>query len=269
MPRGAWRWRQATLPFARRRDRTDGHDSAASNAAGTRSELQLDTDPAIGSGSLTGGPATIAAGMGQTYTATFNTPTAGSYSNVVTFSQMGDNQAYPGALGLAASSTTIYGSVFSGSGTWAGGNGTSWGSGASPNWTDANGVQAAPGTFQGFNDTAVLDDTGGTNTTITLDGVSPTLAQLTFNTTAGGSYTLSQGSGAAALILSNGGAPGTPGRAAASVTVLAGTHTISAPITLSSSGSFGPVAGMQLTLSGNISDGGARACPCCYRRLAR
>ena len=49
--------------------------------------------------------------------------------------------------------------VFSGSGRWLGGNGSSWGSGASGNWTDANGsgVQAGPGTFPGFNDTAVLD----------------------------------------------------------------------------------------------------------------
>ncbi len=143
--------------------------------------------------------------------------------------------------------------VFSGSGRWTGTNGaTSWGSGASGNWTDANGqgVQAAPGTFSGYNDTAVLDNTGGTNTTITLDGASPTLAALIFNTTGSGSYTLGQGAvGAGSLNLNNG------ANAAAVVTVLGGTHTITAPITLTSSGSFAPTVGTQLTLAGNISNG--------------
>ena len=97
----------------------------------------------------------------------------------------------------------------------------------------------------------MLDDSGGTNTTITLDGVSPTLAALTFSTSTGRSYDLAQGSGTASLILSNGTS------AAAVVTVLSGTHMISAPITLSSSGSFAPLAGTQLVLSGNIGNGGA------------
>ena len=136
--------------------------------------------------------------------------------------------------------------VFSGSGRWTDATVTSWGAGS--NWTDANSssVRAAPGIW-GYNDTAVLDDTGGTKT-ITLDGASPTLAALTFSTSAGG-YTLAQGSGGT-LNLSN-------GTNSAVVTVSSGTQSITAPITLSSNSSFAPVAGSQLTLSGAIGGTGA------------
>ena len=161
---------------------------------------------------------------------------------------VGDTASYaPLSVGYTAT-------VFSGNGHWTGGNGssTSWGlAAATTNWTDMNGsgVHAAPGTFQNFNDTAAFDDIAGSNTTITLDGAMPTLSVLTFNTTGGRSYDLEQGSGTTSLVLSNGTA------AAAVVAVLSGTHTISAPITLSSSGAFDLADNTQLGVSGAISNG--------------
>ena len=87
---------------------------------------------------------------------------------------------------------------------------------------NGSGVQATPGTFSGYNDTALLANTGGAKT-ITLDGVSPTLAALTFSTTGVG-YTLAQGSGGTLNVSS--------GTNLAAVTVLSGTEAITAPITL-------------------------------------
>ena len=173
--------------------------------------------------------------------------TAGSLNTTINLASHGEN--LPGKIDQPVS-LTYTANVFSGSGRWTGTNGgTSWGGSNSTNWTDANnsGVRAGPGMFQSFNDTAIFDDTGSTNS-ITLDRASPTLAALVFSTTSGKSCTLAQGSGGT-LNLNN-------GSNAASVTVLSGTHAISAPITLSSSGSFGPTLGTQLTLSGDISDGG-------------
>ena len=105
--------------------------------------------------------------------------------------------------------------VFSGSGNWTGGSGSSWGS--SGNWTDSNGsgIQAAPGTW-GFNDTAAFSGSGSV-TAIDLTGVNATLQALRFSNS---SYTLSNGS----LTL---GSSGT-----ATVTVSSGTQTINTPITL-------------------------------------
>ncbi len=173
---------------------------------------------------------------------------AGIFNGSITLTTSGEGLVNESPVNVLVSYTAA---VFSGSGRWNGGNGsTSWGSRSSSNWTDVNGqgVQAAPGTFAGFADTAVLDDTGGTNTTVTLDGASPMLAALIFSTTGGGSYTVAQGSGGT-LNLSNG------ANAAATVVVSNGTHAITAPIMLSSSGSFAPALGTQLTLAGNIGDG--------------
>jgi T5SS/PEP-CTERM-associated repeat protein len=86
-----------------------------SNAPGTRSALEVNSAPTIASGSLISVPAApyyVSAGTSQTYTATFSTPTAGNFSDTLTFSQMGDNQALPGALALGSSSTTISGTVY-------------------------------------------------------------------------------------------------------------------------------------------------------------
>ena len=75
-----------------------------SNAPGTRSDLEIDSAPTIGSGTLSGGPAApyyVSAGSAQAYTATFNAGnTPGPLSNTVTFASAGDKQSLPGASPL-------------------------------------------------------------------------------------------------------------------------------------------------------------------------
>ena len=89
--------------------------------------------------------------------------------------------------------------------------------------------------------------TAGNSATVSLDGASPSLAAITFNTTGGGGYTIAQGSGGT-LTLNGGGS-------AASVTVTSGTHAISAPITLATDANIAVTnGGDSLTVSGAISD---------------
>ncbi len=72
-----------------------------SDAAGSRSSLQIGAAPSIGGGSLSSGPTLpylVAAGSAQSYTANFSVGNAaGVYSNTVTFASAGDNQSLPGA----------------------------------------------------------------------------------------------------------------------------------------------------------------------------
>ena len=120
-------------------------------------------------------------------------------------------------LGTSTSATI---SVFNGNGTWNSSSGSLWGNGANSNWTDANGVHAAPGTFAGFTniDTAAFCGSGSV-TAISLTGANPSLAALSFS---GSNYTLSDGT----LTLSSAGT--------ASITV-SGTQSISSLLNLASS----------------------------------
>jgi fibronectin-binding autotransporter adhesin len=195
---------------------------------------------------ISGGP--LAQGVSNSGSQTYTASVAGTFSVAPTVASATNDTI--GGSAMAGTTQLAAISVFSGSGRWIGGNGTSWGSQASPNWADVNGsgVAAAPGTF-GYNDTVVLDDTGGTNTTITLDGVSPTLAALTFNSTAS-SYVLAQGSGTTSLILTN-------GTNAAVVTLQSGTNAITTPIFVAG-GNLDISASNNsiLSITGNIADDG-------------
>ena len=234
--------------------------SVLNNAPATYSE-KLDASISASSGiNATGSISLLPAGStdNSSLVVGLNTASAGIINGTatITLNSNGTGTSGLAPTTLAPKTVNVSGNVFSGNGHWTGGNGssTSWGTRtATSNWTDENGVAAAPGTWS-YNDTATFDDTAGTNTTITLDGASPTLSVLTFNTTAGGSYSLQQGSGGT-LNLNNGPS------AAATVNVLSGTHSICAPIELSSSASFNLVSSTvgtpMLTVSGNISDGGA------------
>ena len=73
-------------------------------------------------------------------------------------------------------------------------------------------------------DTATF--TGSATATVSLNGVSPSLSALNFNTTSAGQYTVAVGS-SGALTVNNGASAGT-------IAATGGTHVISAPITLSS-----------------------------------
>ena len=189
-----------------------------------------------------------------------DTSTAGQKNGSATITLISDGT---GTSGLAPTTLTpvtltVTGNVFSGNGYWTGTGGTtSWGNqAATSNWVDEHGIAGAPGTWApNYSDSATFDDRAA-NMTITLDGASPTLSVLTFNTSAGGSYNLEQGS-SGTLNLNNG------PNAAATVNVLSGTHAISAPISLASSATFNmttnpfsTIGSPVLTVTGNITDGG-------------
>jgi autotransporter-associated beta strand protein len=212
-----------------------------SDGSGTISNLEVNATPTIDSGSLSAGPTSpylISTGSSQSYTATF-TPTAGSYSNTVTFSQIGDNQAYSGASALTSGSVAITGTVFSGTGTWISSSGSAWGTLGSANWNGG----AAPGTFGApytATDTAIFSGSGSV-TTVNLSAANPSLASLLLS---GSSYTLTGGS----LTL----AGSTP-----TITVTGGSQEIASALVLSGTGSQISLTNSgSLDISGNISEAG-------------
>ena len=225
---------------------------AVGNAAGTRSDLEVDSAPSISQGALSGGPATpyyVSAGSAQTYTATFdagNTP--GAFSNTVTLVSAGDNQSLPGANPPGLLAVSITGNVYSGKAQWNAAGG-SWGT--SGNWMDAvgGGPSGAPGVSGYATDTATFGATAsGGSAAVTLDSAAPVLSNLVFSNS-NASWVIQPGTGNSALSLT-----GTDAGSPAAVTVICGTHYVQVPVVLesnlivSSSGS--------LEIDGNISDGG-------------
>jgi hypothetical protein len=169
-----------------------------------------------------------------------NTP--GLISNTISLATVGEGLAGENPIPVQVSYTTT---VFSGSASWTGASGSSWGMNGSWQDTQTAGVQVAPGQFAGYNDSAVLDDTAVGSRAITLDGASPTLSSLVFNTPSGNGYSIGPGTGGT-LQMNNGGA-------AAAITVIAGSHSISAPISFAGSGAITLNPSTQLTVSSNIS----------------
>ncbi len=147
----------------------------------------------------------------------------------------------PGENLYAPIPISYIGQVFSGSGTWNSSSGSLWGAGPNSNWTDANGIQAAPGTFPGFanTDSAIFSGSGSV-TTIDLTGANPSLNALSFSNS---SYTLSGGS----LTLS--GSNGT-----ATVMVSSGTQSIKTPMTLASNATIDTAQNAQLSIAGGITE---------------
>ncbi len=102
-------------------------------------------------------------------------------------------------------------------------------------------VVAPPGLRGVTGDTVLFGAAGGSP--VTLDGASPSVAAIAFDN-ATSSYTIAQGSGGT-LQLNN-------GANAATISVMHGSHTISAPVLLNSNLSIAPAAGTTLTISGAI-----------------
>ena len=185
-------------------------------------------------------------GLGQSQTRSLSGPTslalAGSGTLPITLTVTGEGLAGEGSYaGLIVPYTGAQ--VFSGSGRWAlSGTSGTWNDNS--HWTAVGGgVGAAPGTFAGFTgDTAILDTSGGT---VSLDGIAPQLAGLTFGGTSG--YTILQGSGTSQLTLGSSGS-------SALVAVAGGNHTISAPILLGGNLAVNTTGGASLELSGDIQE---------------
>ena len=176
--------------------------------------------------------------------------TAGTFTAATALSLApGTEAGVAGAQNPGAVVVKYDASVFSGSAVWNKAGPGSWGQSASADWTDTTtpAIHAAPGTFgAGFaaTDTALFN-TGGSGT-VTLDGVSPSLAAITFN---GGTQTIAQGTGGVLTLKNN------PG--AATITDSGGSQSITAPVVLSSD-LIATVtqAGDTLTLSGGIAGAG-------------
>jgi autotransporter-associated beta strand protein len=118
----------------------------------------------------------------------------------------------------------------------------------SGNWKDAGtGTSiAAPGVRGIAGDTVLF--AAGNGSTARLDGASPTLAGITFDNAATG-YKIVQGTGAGSVTLQ--------GAGGATVSVLAGSHAIAAPLHLSSNTSFSITANSSLAVSGGVDGSGS------------
>ena len=148
-------------------------------------------------------------------------------------------QATSGAC-VSSASVTITGSA-----QWNSSADASWS--ASGSWADSasQAIIAAPGVRGIAGDTILF--AGATGSTVRLDGASPTLADITFNSDAT-SYTIAQGSGGTLTLQCNAGA---------AVNVLAGSDAIGAPLDLASNTSFAIAAGSGLALNDDISGSGS------------
>jgi autotransporter-associated beta strand protein len=134
--------------------------------------------------------------------------------------------------------------TYSSQAQWTAGMSSSWRTGG--NWHDAftGASLAAPGVRGLTGDTILFASAAGP--VARLDGATPTLAGITFNS-ATTSYTIAQGSSGSLTL---------QGANAATISVLAGNHTISAPVHLASSTTVSAAPATMLTMNGPI-DGSA------------
>ncbi len=199
-----------------------------------------------------GGPLADSGGSASNTSQTF---TSGSSAGNVTVTPTAGvtNSSASGTPAATVNGTTI--NVYSGESTWAGtGTGGSWGyltgTGNSAFGTNWGANQGSPGVDSNFTgvDTATFSNVASQATQlVTLDGASPNVNSITFNAP-NTSYTIARGTPTAGVITLSGIAP--------SINVVAGAHTISAPVSLAVTTVANVASGQQLTLSGAISGGG-------------
>jgi autotransporter-associated beta strand protein len=203
--------------------------------------------------------ATLTAGQTQQFTGTCKDQFGNTLQPALTWSVLAGSGSISGGLyspAYANGSATVQaasggvtataGVTISGEAQWNSAAGGSWTN--SGDWVDSSSqsIIAAPGVRGIAGDTALFAST--TASTITLDGASPILAGITFNSGSEG-YTIGPGTGGA-LHLANGGN-------SASIAVSGGSQAISAPLALDSSVLVNPVAGSALGISGPISGPGS------------
>ena len=222
------------------------------SVAPTGYQDSLDATPTSTNSNVSGsGFTAVAAGSSQNVTVTASTSSPGSLAGTVNLGLVSNDNGVAGLSNSSLSgSVTTSGTVFSGLSTWAGtSTGGSWGTitGTTPdssfinNWT-----QGAPGVTAGFTgtDTATFNNVAGQATQlVTLDGAAPNVNAINLNASST-SYTLAQGSGSNSITLSG---------IAPTINVLAGSHTISAPLVLGSNTTLAVTAAQKLVMSGQIS----------------
>lgn len=211
------------------------------------------TNPAVTVTGFTGLAASTGGATTRDLVVGVSTASAGSLAGTVNLTLVSDANGVAGLTNGAATTVgtptavTTTGGVFSGAGIWNAATGGAWGTGASGNWTSAEGVAAAPGTFAGFTSTDMATF-GGTvpagSATITLGAANPSLAAVTFANAAAG-YQLAGGT----LTLDG-------GTSAALVTVTAGTHGIGSAVAIVNGATLDAAAAARLTIAGAISGSG-------------
>ncbi|MGA0038532.1 MAG: beta strand repeat-containing protein, partial [Pirellulales bacterium] len=155
-----------------------------------------------------------------------------------------------GTSGLAAASLgtqvfNVSAQGYSGQSIWQANSSGSWGS--FDDWDVPGGTPGVDGSLS-VNDTATFGSAASSATTVRLDGVSPTLATLTFSNSAA-SYTVSPGTGGSLTV-------GTSA-ATGAVNVTAGSHSIATGVALARDTSIDTSSGTALTLSGAVSGANA------------
>lgn len=193
--------------------------------------------PTAASPLAAGGQTTITVSLASV--ATVGTGNAGTVT-------LGLETSGAGTSGLAAASigsqlVNVMAQGYSGQSIWSRNSGGGWGSFES--WDVPGGLPGVDGSLS-VADTATFGSGPTGTTTVLLDGASPQLASLSFET-AGASYSIAPGSGGSLTV-------GTSA-ATGSVAVTAGSHTIATGLALGRDTTFTTDAGTRLTLGGALS----------------
>ena len=233
--------------------------NATTNAFTTSGTHDMTTDLTVAAGTgtsngltLSGGPTTFNGTISSdTRNLSGNISKAGGGLTAGTFDLTVTGEGLAGEGSYSDVAITYMANVYTGQSVWAGtGTGGSWGtlaSGFGINWGTNQGSPGLDANFTSTDTATFQNVTGQGAQLVTLDGASPSLNSLTFNAPATG-YTLAQGSGGTLFL--NGGA------GLATVSDLAGTHTISAPVSLTTNANVNVVTGQVLKFTGGISGAG-------------
>jgi hypothetical protein len=206
-------------------------ESATSGGASVVSGLPTDAAPLAAGGqrTVTLGLASVAnVGTGNTGTVTLALDTSGTGTSGLAAESIGSQLINVSAQG------------YSGQSIWSKASGGVWED--FDNWDVPGGLPGVDGSLS-VNDTATFGVGPTGLTTVNLDGANPVLTQVTFNS-ADAEYRLAPGSGGAFTL-------GTA-QNAATVTGSAGSHTISAGITLARPTEFAMALGTGLALDGSL-----------------
>ncbi|MFM8415051.1 MAG: beta strand repeat-containing protein, partial [Planctomycetota bacterium] len=209
---------------------------ATTGGASVISGLPTVTSPlaAGGSQTVTLGLASVAnVGTGNTGTVTLGLDTSGVGTSGLSAASIGSQLINVTAQGYSGQSIWQR----SGSGTW----------GNFDDWDVPGGTPGVDGSLS-VNDTATFGSAATAATTVNLDGQNPGLASLTFSNAAA-SYTIAPGSGGS-LTMGTSAATG-------SVTVTAGSHTISTGLALGRNTTFTTDANTRLTIGGALTGSNA------------
>jgi autotransporter-associated beta strand protein len=190
-----------------------------------------------------GGSAAVIVGLTSIATAGVNTGT-------VTLNMVSSGLGTSGLsnLSLPNQAVVVTGTGYSGQSVWDTDGGGQWGTLANnfgTNWQTFNG---SPGLDAGFTntDTATFSNAVSSGTaTVTVTAATPSLKSLTFDN-GSASYVIAASSGGSLTLLN-------AGTAAATVTSLAGNHSVSLPVTLGSDASWSVAAGSRLGMTGVVS----------------